>query len=109
MVRAGSGPVVVPGGDPVLAAPGSAAAPTASGGTSEIAVDLVGRASDAQLELGRRAVAGLPAALLRLGAARLAAGESDDPERLVPGYASPPRGALATAPEGGVAWSRDPR
>ena len=97
MVRAGAEPVVVPAGGSSPAQP------------SAIAVDLVGRASDAELELGRRAVAGLPAALLRLGAARLAAGESDDPERLVPGYASAPRGALATASEGGVAWSRDPR
>jgi tRNA threonylcarbamoyladenosine biosynthesis protein TsaB len=78
-----------------------------------IAVDLDGRASDAALERGRDAVRGLGAALLRLGAARLARGESDDPERLVPLYASPPRGmpldAGANRPDGGVAWSRDPR
>ena len=30
-------------------------------------------------------------------------------ERLVPRYASPPRGAPASDSEGGVAWSRDPR
>jgi hypothetical protein len=46
---------------------------------------------------------------LRLGAARLAADDADDPERLVPRYASPPRGAPVEQPEGGVAWSRDPR
>ena len=107
MVCAGEEPVVVPGAAPagVEAAPGV----PDEAGAHDIAVDLVGRASEAALELGRRAVAGLPAALLRLGAARLAAGESDDPERLVPGYASPPRGAPIEAPEGGVAWSRDPR
>ena len=74
-----------------------------------VAVDLEGRAIDAALDRGRQAVAALPANLLRLGAARLAAGESDDLERLVPRYASPPRGMPATEPEGGVAWSRDPR
>ena len=99
-VAAGSEPVVVPG-----AAPGPDLPPDAI----EVAVDLEGRASDAALARGREAIAGLPAALLRLGAARLAAGEHDDAERLVPRYASPPRGALTSDSEGGVAWSRDPR
>jgi len=75
----------------------------------DVAVDLDGRASRAALERGRAAVADLPAALLRIGAAHLAAGDSDDPERLVPAYAVPPRGAPPTQSEGGVAWSRDPR
>jgi len=75
----------------------------------DLAVDLAGRASDAALERGRDAVARLPDSLLRLGLARLAAGESDDPERLVPAYAVQPRGAPASDSEGGVAWSRDPR
>lgn len=124
MVRAGAGPVVVPGVAPVAPggdgqggvaaseaaeAPGSAADLADVAVARQVAVDLAGRASEVALALGRDAVAGLPAALLRLGAARLAAGESDDPERLVPGYASPPRGAPIEAPEGGVAWSRDPR
>jgi tRNA threonylcarbamoyl adenosine modification protein YeaZ len=78
-----------------------------------IAVDLEGRASEAAIERGREAVGGLGAALLRLGAARLSRGESEDPERLVPQYASPPRGmpldAGAGQADGGVAWSRDPR
>jgi tRNA threonylcarbamoyl adenosine modification protein YeaZ len=77
--------------------------------TLELAVDLGGRASEAALALGRTALAGLPAALLRLGAERLVAGQPDDPERLVPRYASPPRGAPAGDSEGKVAWSRDPR
>jgi tRNA threonylcarbamoyl adenosine modification protein YeaZ len=74
----------------------------------DVAVDLDGRASAPALERGRAAVAALSGALLRIGAARLAAGDTDDPERLVPAYAVPPRGAPATEPEGGVAWSRDP-
>jgi hypothetical protein len=78
-------------------------------GETELAVDLDGRAPAGALARGRAAVAALPASLLRLGAERLAAGESDDPERLVPGYAVPPRGAPASDAEGGVAWSRDPR
>lgn len=88
-------------------------ADTGPNGTRSIAVDLDGRAPEAALERGRRAVAGLGASLLRLGAARLAKGESDDPERLVPAYASPPRGmpleGPGDQPDGGVAWSRDPR
>jgi tRNA threonylcarbamoyladenosine biosynthesis protein TsaB len=77
---------------------------------TEIAVDLAGRASDAALELGRSAVAGLPAALLRLGARRLAAGEVADPERIVPEYVTPPRGMDPGLDlEMGLAWSRDPR
>jgi hypothetical protein len=74
----------------------------------DLAVDLAGRAEEAALERGRGAVDALPGSLLRIGAARLAAGESDDPELLVPAYAVAPRGAPATEPEGGVAWSRDP-
>lgn len=97
---AGAEPVVVPGADP---------APQLASGAIEVAVDLDGRASEAALALGRHALAGLPAALLRLGAERLAAGERDDAERLVPRYASPPRGAPSSDSEGGVAWSRDPR
>jgi tRNA A37 threonylcarbamoyladenosine modification protein TsaB len=83
--------------------------PSSEEADGDLAVDLAGRASEAAHERGRAAVAGLPESLLRLGLARLAAGESDDPERLVPAYAVPPRGAPATEAEGGVAWSRDPR
>jgi tRNA threonylcarbamoyl adenosine modification protein YeaZ len=76
---------------------------------TDVAVDLDGRAAPEALERGRRALERLPAALLRLGATRLRAGDSDDPERLVPRYASPPRGAPLEPTDGGVAWSRDPR
>ena len=76
---------------------------------TEIAVDLDGRVPAGALARGREAIAALPTSLLRIGAARLAAGESDDPERLVPAYAVPPRGAPASDAERGVAWSRDPQ
>jgi tRNA threonylcarbamoyl adenosine modification protein YeaZ len=98
-VSAGSEPVVVSADDEV---PGDLP-------TTAIAVDLDGRATVDALELGRTALAALPASLLRLGAARLAAGDADDPERIVPRYASAPRGASAGQADGGVAWSRDPR
>jgi tRNA threonylcarbamoyl adenosine modification protein YeaZ len=89
------------------AAPHAAAADEAS--VTDIAVDLDGRAPAGALARGTEALAALPASLLRIGVARLAAGDSDDPERLVPAYAVPPRGAPASDAERGVAWSRDPR
>lgn len=100
MVVAGAEPIVVSGADP---------APPPQAGMVEIAVDLDGRAPDDALARGRAAVAALPASLLRLGAARLAAGDADDPEQLVPRYASRPRGMPAGAQQGEMAWSRDPR
>lgn len=92
-IIAGAGPVIADG-EP---------------GPDDLAVDLAGRAPEAALERGHEALAALPASLLRLGAAPLAAGDVDDPERLVPAYAVPPRGAPQEPAEGGVAWSRDPR
>jgi len=74
-----------------------------------MAVDLPGRASPGALDRGQRAIAALPATLIRLGAARVAAGAIDDPARLVPVYVSLPRGVTSEVGEGGVAWSRDPR
>ncbi|HXG26657.1 MAG TPA: tRNA (adenosine(37)-N6)-threonylcarbamoyltransferase complex dimerization subunit type 1 TsaB [Candidatus Binatia bacterium] len=74
-----------------------------------IAVDLAGRAPTGALERGRTAVEALGASLLRLGAERLGRGDADDPERLVPSYARPPRGAIGDDAEMDVAWSRDPR
>lgn len=101
LVLPGAEPIVVPGGEEVSNHEGASA--------RAVAVDLEGRAPDAALALGREAMAGLAAALLALGAARLASGDVDDPERLVPRYASPPRGAIGGDSEGGVAWLRDPR
>jgi tRNA threonylcarbamoyl adenosine modification protein YeaZ len=74
-----------------------------------VAVDLEGRASAAALERGRRALEGLPATLLELGAERLRVGGGDDVEQLVPVYVSLPRGIATDLGDGGVAWSRDPR
>jgi len=102
LVRPGLDPTVVPGD-----------ADTGPVADTDVAVDLDGRAPDEALAHGRRAVAGLAGSLLRLGAARLGRGDADDPERLVPRYASPPRGMPleepSQRPDGGVAWSRDPR
>jgi tRNA threonylcarbamoyl adenosine modification protein YeaZ len=96
-VARGAEPAVIHGADAPEMGPG------------DIAVDLDGRAPEPALARGRSALDQLPAALLRLGAARLATGAGDDPERLIPRYASPPRGMPAGDSEGGVAWSRDPR
>jgi tRNA threonylcarbamoyl adenosine modification protein YeaZ len=100
-VTAGGAPAVVPGA-------GGPSGPEAVG-ANDIAVDLDGRAPEPALARGREAVDALPGNLLRLGAARLAAGDVDDPERLVPRYASAPRGAADGQADGNVAWSRDPR
>jgi tRNA threonylcarbamoyl adenosine modification protein YeaZ len=97
--------LIVTGEPPVLCHEGAASQEV----DGDVAVDLAGRASEAALERGHAAVARLATSLLGLGLARLAAGEADDPERLVPAYVVPPRGAPATGAEGGVAWSRDPR
>ncbi len=72
-----------------------------------IAVDLAGRAPQDAIELGEAARAGLGAALLSLGAARLRTGDVDDLAGLVPEYVTLPRGITSQAGE--VAWSRDPR
>jgi tRNA threonylcarbamoyl adenosine modification protein YeaZ len=75
-------------------------------GATVVAVDLPGRASDAALERGVAAEAGLGAAILALGATRLKAG-GDDVSRLVPEYVTLPRGVPAV--HGEVRWSRDRR
>jgi len=96
-IREGAAAVLGPGGSE--AAFGAAA--------RLVAVDLEGRAPAAALALGERARDGLAAALVRLGAGRIAAGDIDDLARLVPEYVSLPRGV--TRESGEVAWSRDPR
>jgi tRNA threonylcarbamoyl adenosine modification protein YeaZ len=97
--------VVAAGEQPVLVHVDPAGTET----EDDLAIDLPERASEAALGRGRAALARLPESLLRLGLGRLAAGDTDDPERLVPAYAVPPRGAPASEREGGMAWSRDPR
>ncbi len=58
-----------------------------------VAVDLAGRASEEAVARGTAALDGLGAALLRLGWARLTAGDADDLATLVPEYVTLPRGA----------------
>jgi tRNA threonylcarbamoyl adenosine modification protein YeaZ len=77
--------------------------PELSPGTVVVAVDLPDRAPDVALALGEIAEDGLGAALVRLGAARLAAG-GDDVARLVPEYVTLPRGVAML--KGEVRWSR---
>ena len=91
VTRHGELPRIITGGDE----------PELRDGEAQIAVDLDGRAPAAASDLGDRAVAGLAAALLRMGAARLAAGDADDLARLVPEYVTLPRGVrLAPADDG---------
>jgi hypothetical protein len=97
LVRAGEPARLLPGGtDPELR-PGEVL----------LAVDLDGRAPADALARGHDARDGLAAALLRLGAERLAQGGGDDLEALVPDYVTLPRGVTATTGE--VAWLHDPR
>jgi len=97
LVRSGDRPVLLPGG----------VEPDLAGDEELVAVDLDGRAPADAVARGETARDGLPAALLRLGAARHAAGDVDDLARLVPEYVSLPRGVRAETGE--VAWSRDHR
>jgi tRNA threonylcarbamoyladenosine biosynthesis protein TsaB len=81
--------------------------PRVPSGATLVALDLADRAPDDALERGETARAGLGAALLAIGAARLAGDDVDDLADLVPEYVTLPRGVRA---EGGeVSWSRDPR
>ena len=102
LIRPGTSPELLPGGtEPDLAAE-----------ETLIAVDLVGRAPSAALELGAAAHDGLGAALLALGAERVRAlpaknHATGELATLVPEYVTLPRGPTAT--DGAMAWSRDPR
>jgi tRNA threonylcarbamoyl adenosine modification protein YeaZ len=98
-------------GAPSLLAPadfGPTIEAAAAAGEHLVAVDL----DDAELpdtarELGRRALAGLGAALLAAGARALAAGRAGDVAALVPIYVTLPRGVAATS--GAPTWSPDLR
>jgi tRNA threonylcarbamoyl adenosine modification protein YeaZ len=96
-VRGGTPTVLLPGGTEPELAPGDIL----------VAIDLDDRAPADAVARGEAARAGFPAALVRLGAARLAAGDPDDLARLVPDYVSLPRGVQRESGE--VAWSRDRR
>ena len=97
VVRSGSAPVLLPGGSE----------PDLADGEILVAVDLQERAPADAVARGEAARDGLAAALVAIGAPRLAAGRPDDLATLVPEYVSLPRGV--TAETGEVAWSRDPR
>jgi tRNA threonylcarbamoyl adenosine modification protein YeaZ len=97
VVRPGEGPELLPGGRDLALGEGDIL----------VAIDLAGRAPEDALARGERARRGFAAALLRIGAERLAAGDADDLARLVPAYVSLPRGVARESGE--VAWSRDPR
>ncbi len=71
--------------------------------TTLVAVDLEHRAPEDAVALGQRASAGLGAALLAIGAPRIAAG-GDDLAAVVPEYVTLPRGVREQTGE--VAWSR---
>jgi tRNA threonylcarbamoyl adenosine modification protein YeaZ len=81
--------------------------PELPSGTILVAVDLDGRAPAAAVARGDIALGSLGRALLRLGAARLAATGGDDLARLVPEYVTLPRGIRREAGE--VTWSHDRR
>jgi tRNA threonylcarbamoyl adenosine modification protein YeaZ len=81
--------------------------PELATGERLVAVDLDGRADPAAVERGETARAGLGAALLELGAPRLAVATAADLATLVPEYVTLPRGVREQTGE--VAWSRDPR
>lgn len=80
--------------------------PESAPGATVVAVDLAGRAPAGALARGLAATDRLPAVLLRLGAARLAAGPADDPADVVPDYVTLPRGAVgAIGAETQTTWS----
>jgi tRNA threonylcarbamoyl adenosine modification protein YeaZ len=98
LTRAGEAPRILPGGD----------APDLGPGETLVALDLDGRASVAAVDAGAIARDGLGAALLRAGAARLAAGEGDDLATLVPVYVTLPRGVREEPADGGVELTGTP-
>lgn len=94
LVRGGHPPQLLPAGTE----------PALEDGEVVVAIDLGDRADGRALERGDAARAGLGAALIELGAARLMRGDADDLARLVPQYVTLPRGV--TAESGEVSWSR---
>lgn len=97
--------VLVAGGAPRLVVGGTD--PEVEVGATLVAVDLAGRAPADAVERGERARRGMAAALVKIGAERIAAGATDDLAALVPEYVTLPRGVRSEA--GTVEWSRDPR
>jgi tRNA threonylcarbamoyl adenosine modification protein YeaZ len=95
--RAGVAPVILPGGQE----------PDLGPGERLVAVDLAGRAPDAAVVLGDAAHAGLAAAILAMGAARLAGG-GDDLALLVPEYVTLPRGVSDSLPDSAIELTGGP-
>ena len=98
MTAAGQSPRRLPGGSE----------PDLADGELLVAVDLADRAPADAVARGEAAHELLGEELLRLGGARIAAGDVDDLAGLVPEYVTLPRG-VTTAPAEEVAWSRGPR
>ena len=92
--------------EPIRLVPPGGAAAAIGAGDRVVAVDVDDGLGTEAAALGERAQGGLAAALLRLGAARLASGMDDDPATLVPQYIALPRG-LTDVKE--MAWSPDLR
>ena len=95
-----------PGVDPVLIAPGELARELAGAPVLAIDMDPVLLGEEA-VGHGRAALEGMPAALLELAGARIAAGETDDIEQLTPAYVALPRGVKRAAED--LGWSPDLR
>lgn len=94
------------GQDPELIAPGDVAAALA--GTAVLTIDMGAELlGERPVHLGNAALEGLPAALLQLAAARIAAGETDDIAELIPAYVALPRGVSRGAED--LGWSPDLR
>jgi len=94
------------GHDPELVAPGGLGEALAGDAVLSVDMepDLLGQSA---ATLGEAAVAGLPAAMLAIALARLAAGEVDEAADLVPAYVALPRGVRRDPEE--LAWSPDLR
>ena len=108
VARDGTARAIAP---PRLLAPadvGQAVADAIAAGARLVPVDLAdAHAVAPDVALGRAALAGLGAALLRLGARALARGRGERADELVPTYVTLPRGVAAAG--GGAAWSPDLR
>ena len=98
--------LAAPGEDAVLVPPGDLA--STLGGAPALAIDMGPEPLGAEADrLAAVALAGLPAALLRLARERFATGASDDIATLIPAYVALPRGVSRAAEE--LGWSPDLR
>jgi hypothetical protein len=91
--------VVVDADGARIARGGADGLPAEGGGRRVLAIDLDGRAPEEALELGRAALAALPAVLIEAAASCLREGRVDDPAAVVPEYVTLPRGIEQPAGE----------